>query len=89
MTTCLIAFVVAFLVAVVATILIRRVALRFGIVDKPDRFRKLHPRKMPRLGGVAIYVAFVAPIVLLLFFRENLVARTLFNSNRSAPPCID
>ena len=77
MTTCLVAFAVAFIVALGATRVVRSAATRLGVVDKPDNYRKTHQRTVPRLGGVAIYIAFAAPIVILYFFRHNLLSDAL------------
>ena len=37
----------------------RRAALQFGIVDRPDGKLKKHKKSMPYLGGIAIYLAFL------------------------------
>jgi UDP-GlcNAc:undecaprenyl-phosphate GlcNAc-1-phosphate transferase len=58
-TTGLVVFVIATVVAVVATPLVRALACRLGIVDEPDGFRKLHGKRVPLLGGVAVYLAFL------------------------------
>lgn len=48
----------------------KRLGIRFGIVDKPSQ-RKVHKLPMPRVGGVAMMVAFVVPVVgVALFFPE-------------------
>ncbi len=47
----------AFALAVVATPLVARAARRFGMLDVPGG-RRLHPRPIPRPGGLAIAVAF-------------------------------
>lgn len=59
-----IAIAVAFLVALAATPLSIRVAHKFHIVDIPNQ-RKVHQRPTPRIGGIAIYVAFVVGTLLL------------------------
>jgi len=76
-TTSLVAFGTAFIVAVLATLAIRPLATRLGIVDKPDGERKIHKRPTPLLGGVAIYAAFVAPILLLYFVYRNRVSEVI------------
>jgi len=53
----------AFLLAVLATPAIRRVALGFGMVDRPAE-RKLHATPVPLLGGVAIYSAVIGSLLL-------------------------
>ncbi len=50
------------LVALALTPLVRRLAFRVGAVDNPND-RKVHARIMPRMGGLAIYLAFVAMVV--------------------------
>ena len=56
----ILAFLIAFLIAIGVTPLATRIAARYGFVDKP------HPRRdavlKPRLGGVALYVAFAVAI---------------------------
>ena len=47
----------AFLASLVTTPLVRAVAIRFGIVDKPDPRRKLHGKVVARAGGVAVLFA--------------------------------
>ncbi|MDD3939350.1 MAG: epoxyqueuosine reductase QueH [Patescibacteria group bacterium] len=50
-------FIISFSLAVVFTLLIKKIALKFSIVDKPGP-RKIHKKAMPLLGGVAIFLAF-------------------------------
>lgn len=50
----LIAFLIAFAFTVLATPVVRRVAMRRGWVDRPDGLRKLHARTIPAVGGIAI-----------------------------------
>ncbi|MBX3440851.1 MAG: undecaprenyl/decaprenyl-phosphate alpha-N-acetylglucosaminyl 1-phosphate transferase [Planctomyces sp.] len=47
----------AFLFSLVLTPVVRRLALRLGIVDAPDGHRKLHGRTVPLCGGVAVFAA--------------------------------
>ncbi|MBL1218207.1 MAG: undecaprenyl/decaprenyl-phosphate alpha-N-acetylglucosaminyl 1-phosphate transferase [Planctomycetes bacterium] len=63
----LVVFVVAFLVTLVVVPLIRRVALRSGIVDWPDDARKAHGDPVPYLGGVAVFLGMVAAIAASYF----------------------
>jgi UDP-GlcNAc:undecaprenyl-phosphate GlcNAc-1-phosphate transferase len=52
----------AFLVTMLATPLVRRIAERCGIVDRPDIARKLHAYPVPYLGGVAVFLGLLAAI---------------------------
>lgn len=60
----------ALLVAVGFTPLVRRVAIRLGVMDAPNA-RKIHAAPVPLLGGAAIYLTFV--VVLLLFGDRDYV----------------
>jgi len=52
--------VISYLVAVVATPVCRGLARRVGLVDRPDGFLKPHARPMAYLGGLAVYLGWVA-----------------------------
>ncbi|HXJ18117.1 MAG TPA: MraY family glycosyltransferase [Candidatus Polarisedimenticolia bacterium] len=61
----LIAFGIALLASLGLTVPVRRLALRYGLVDHPGP-RKVHLNPIPLLGGVAIYLGFVLAILLTL-----------------------
>ncbi|MCE5268057.1 MAG: undecaprenyl/decaprenyl-phosphate alpha-N-acetylglucosaminyl 1-phosphate transferase [Planctomycetaceae bacterium] len=48
-----------FAVSLILTAMVRALARRWGIVDRPDGQRKLHGRPMPLWGGMAVYGATV------------------------------
>lgn len=52
-------FVTALVVTLVATPLARIIATRLGAVDKPSK-RRINKRTIPRMGGIAIFLALVA-----------------------------
>ena len=54
----------AMVFAIGATPMMRQVAPRVGVMDRPSA-RKVHHRPMPRLGGAAIYGAFILTLLLL------------------------
>ncbi len=60
--------VVAFIVAVIATPLMRFIARKTGIVDHPDEARKLHKKPIAYLGGVAVFFAIIAGIITSYFW---------------------
>jgi len=62
-TTFLLIFASALVMAIGGTPVVRRVALRLGIIDRPNA-RKIHVDPVPLLGGVAIYGAFIAAVLL-------------------------
>jgi len=62
-------FASALILVLGATPIVRRIAGRLGMVDRPDA-RRVHLSPVPLLGGIAIYAGF---IVALLLFGEGWV----------------
>ncbi|AKG03884.1 undecaprenyl-phosphate alpha-N-acetylglucosaminyl 1-phosphate transferase [Salimicrobium jeotgali] len=52
------ALLVCFIVAIIVTPLVKKLAVYIGATDKPDP-RKVHKVLMPRLGGLAIFISFI------------------------------
>ncbi|MDI7275481.1 MAG: MraY family glycosyltransferase [Anaerolineae bacterium] len=73
MTGYLLIAISALILAATATPLARHLGPRWGFVDRPEE-RKVHRTAMPRLGGVAIYLAFIAA---LLLFGDRFYVRQL------------
>ncbi|HJW83849.1 MAG TPA: MraY family glycosyltransferase [Anaerolineae bacterium] len=67
MTTAMLIFAGALILAVGGTPLARRLAPRLGLLDQPSA-RKLHQRPMPRMGGAAIVLSSLAA---LLAFQDR------------------
>jgi UDP-GlcNAc:undecaprenyl-phosphate GlcNAc-1-phosphate transferase len=61
--TFLLIFASALVMAIGGTPVARRIALRLGIIDQPNA-RKLHVNPIPLLGGLAIYGASIAAVLL-------------------------
>ena len=53
-------FYTSFIVALLLTPLMRVVALYYGIIDRPDNVRKMHTVPIAYLGGVAVFVGWLA-----------------------------
>jgi UDP-GlcNAc:undecaprenyl-phosphate GlcNAc-1-phosphate transferase len=68
-------FFAAFALALVLSLLlipvIKKLAIRWQIVDKPDFVRKIHQKPIPLLGGVVIFAVFFA--VIFLFHDQLLI----------------
>lgn len=60
----LITFLLCFLTAAAVTPLVKNFAIKIGATDKPNQ-RKVHQKVMPRLGGLAIYISFLAGFIFL------------------------
>jgi UDP-GlcNAc:undecaprenyl-phosphate GlcNAc-1-phosphate transferase len=71
MRTAAVAFILSMLCGTILTPLMRRLAYRFGLLDHALSSRKIHGRPVPRLGGIAIVIAFYTPLVGLLLFRSG------------------
>ena len=71
----LFAFVLAAVSSAVLTPLVRRFALRVGAVSLPGG-RNVNVRQIPRLGGIAIAIAFLIPLLTILP-AESVVASAL------------
>lgn len=65
-------FILAAILSFLFTPLVRRFALRRGLLDHPDRERRTHRQPVPRLGGVAIYSSFAIALVSLLLVHNAL-----------------
>jgi UDP-GlcNAc:undecaprenyl-phosphate GlcNAc-1-phosphate transferase len=63
LTSILLIFAGALVFAIGATPVARWLAPRVGVIDYPSA-RKIHTRPMPRLGGAAIFLAFMLALVL-------------------------
>ena len=64
--------------------LVGRQAARFTLTDAPSA-RKIHTRKLPRAGGIALFSGFFFPFLLLLPLQQySLAARNLFADERIA-----
>jgi len=60
-------FIVAFVVTLLATPLVRRAAMAANIVDRPDANRKAHRQPVPYLGGIAVFAGVLVAIGLSYF----------------------
>jgi len=71
MKTYLVAFFLSALIAIALTPIVRRLAPKVGAIDLPSG-RRVNKRITPRLGGVAILVGFVAPLLGLIFYDNDI-----------------
>jgi UDP-GlcNAc:undecaprenyl-phosphate/decaprenyl-phosphate GlcNAc-1-phosphate transferase len=70
-------FVAALGISLLMTPLVKRFAVFVGAVDAPNH-RKVHTRIMPRLGGLAIYLAFVSAFFIVLPVLEGYKAHVVW-----------
>jgi len=55
---------ICFVTSVLITPLVKKLAFKIGATDRPNH-RKVHQKIMPRLGGLAIYIAFIVGVLVL------------------------
>jgi UDP-GlcNAc:undecaprenyl-phosphate GlcNAc-1-phosphate transferase len=51
-------FILSFALSVGFIVLVKKAALKYGIVDKPGLLRKLQKKPVPLMGGTAVFLAF-------------------------------
>lgn len=69
-------FLIALIVAYVLTPGVKKLAIKVGAVDKPNA-RKVHTHAIPRLGGLAIYIGFMAAVLFCVPVRHELLGLLL------------
>lgn len=75
MKTAAVAFLASTAVAAILTPAIRALAHRWGTLDHALTSRKIHGKPVPRLGGIAIVLAFYAPLAALFFVGSDVGTR--------------
>ena len=66
----LICFVLSFLVSITLVPVMRKIALKLGILDIPNSTIKTHKAAVPYLGGLAIAVSFWVSLSVIRFFTD-------------------
>lgn len=70
-TIYIIGFLIALAISYTLTPYAKKLAYRIGAIDVPEDNRRVHKKPVPRLGGLAIYVAFVATSVLIVLLDKS------------------
>src|SRR5262245_52563737 len=60
-------FAIAFVLTLIATPIIRRIAIRLDLYDRPDGGLKPHQKPGPYLGGLAMYLGWLASLLYLAY----------------------
>jgi UDP-GlcNAc:undecaprenyl-phosphate GlcNAc-1-phosphate transferase len=66
-------FFAAYIVAYFFTPVMRQIALYYGIIDQPDLVRKLHAAPVAYLGGVAVFLGWLAGLAISQFTQIHRV----------------
>ena len=72
MKTYLLALSISLIISWVLTPFVKKLAFRIGAVDRPNA-RKVHHRIMPRMGGLAIYLGFMAAAIASMELTRDVV----------------
>jgi len=62
-------FYLSFVLAFVLTPIMRAIALYYGIIDHPDKIRKMHKEPVAYLGGVAVFIAWLGGVAVSEMLR--------------------
>ena len=72
MKTYLLALSISLIISWILTPFVKKLAFKIGAVDRPNA-RKVHHRIMPRMGGLAIYIGFMAAAVTCMELTRDVV----------------
>jgi UDP-GlcNAc:undecaprenyl-phosphate GlcNAc-1-phosphate transferase len=70
--TALAALMVAAVVALITTPIVRTLAFKVGAVDVPKDARRMHKHPIPRMGGLAIFFGFILSTLVFMPLTEQL-----------------
>ncbi|MEW6407373.1 MAG: MraY family glycosyltransferase [Patescibacteria group bacterium] len=68
----ILAFTLAFILTFLFTYLVRKLALRYQIVDRPFLTRKIHKRTIPLLGGMSIFIGILLTLGYFSLFTDKM-----------------
>ena len=80
MRTCMAMFFISFVITYFLTPVLIRLYRRWGILDIPHGPRSVQEEPVPTMGGVAVYISFFLPLLLLLFYNNTISRTFLLNS---------
>jgi UDP-GlcNAc:undecaprenyl-phosphate GlcNAc-1-phosphate transferase len=82
MTTIGVILAMSFILCAGVTPIVRRLAARCGLVDRPDGQRKLHSASIPVAGGMAVFLSMCVVLLVVRFvsnpFSQHLAEQTQF-----------
>lgn len=67
-------YIIATILSFLAVFLIKKMALRFNLVDKPDEDRKKHSQATPLMGGLGIFLVF---FIIIFLNQDKILAGNL------------
>ena len=73
----LVAFGLALLVSFYMVPIVQQIALKTGLLDRPDGRLKTQNQPVPYLGGIAIYLGFLVSLSLTVDFQQDVLGMLL------------
>lgn len=67
----ILAFILAGFLTSLFTYLVRKLAMKYKIVDKPNKKRKIHHHNIPLLGGLAIFLGFFISLIYFILIDRD------------------
>ena len=67
------AFIITLIITALLTPLVRKLAVRFDVLDYPDGDRKIHATPTPLLGGISLYVGFTVVVGSIFFMYPGVI----------------
>ena len=64
-------FLIAFTITLLATPFVRKIAVKAGIIDMPDRQRKFHAYPVAYLGGLAVFMGVIVSLMAATFVTRG------------------
>ena len=68
-------FLSSFLMSIIITPIMIRIALKFNIFDRPDNILKDHKKPVPYLGGASLFISFIVPLLLWKLLTQDFSIR--------------
>ncbi len=73
-------FIVATLISLLSTPVVKKIAIKINAIDVPKDERRVHKVPIPRLGGLSIYISFVFCTVIVFGLNSNILGLILGSS---------
>lgn len=80
MVAYLMPLIVAIILSLILTPMVRKLAIKIGAVDIPKDDRRIHKEAMPLMGGLAIYLSVIITILIFMPLNKSLISILLGSS---------
>ena len=71
------AFITSFVIALLATPIVKKIAFKIGAVDTPKDDRRMHKKPMALMGGLAIFLGFIITILFFVGINKTIIGLLL------------